>query len=55
MRAKVTELNEIKDLVESEKIKVIIDRVFELKDSLKALLYVKKGHTKGKVVINFKS
>ncbi|WP_440881491.1 NADP-dependent oxidoreductase [Tenacibaculum sp. C7A-26P2] len=55
MRAKVAELNEIKDLVESEKIKVIIDRVFELKDSLKALLYVKKGHTKGKVVINFKS
>ncbi len=54
MRANAKQLNEIKALVESEKIKTTIDKVFELKDTLQALLYVKKGRTKGKVVIKTK-
>lgn len=54
MRANAKQLNEITELVESGKIKTKIDKVFPLKDTLKALLYVKKGRTKGKVVIKIK-
>jgi len=48
------QLNEIVELVELGKIKTKIDKVFPLKDTLDALLYVKKGRTKGKVVIKIK-
>lgn len=51
MRAHARQLNEITKLVESGKIKTKIDKVFPLSDTLNALLYVKKGRTKGKVVI----
>ncbi|WP_335977214.1 NADP-dependent oxidoreductase [Gaetbulibacter jejuensis] len=55
MRANAKQLNQIKELVESEKVKTNIDKIFALNDTLKALLYVKKGRTKGKVVINTKA
>jgi len=54
MRPNIKQLNEIAGLVESGKIKTKIDKVFPLKDTLNALLYVKKGRTKGKVVIKVK-
>ncbi len=55
MRANAKQLNEITKFVESEKVKTNIDKVFSLNNTLDALLYVKKGRTKGKVVINMKS
>lgn len=54
MRANAKQLNEITKLVESGKIKTKIDKVFPLNDTLGALLYVKNGRTKGKVVIKIK-
>mgnify|MGYP000471728645 CR=1 FL=1 len=54
MRPNAKQLKEITDLVETGKIKTNIDKVFSLEDTLDALLYVKKGRTKGKVVIKIK-
>jgi len=54
MRPNAKQLNEITELVESDKIKTKIDNVFPLIEALDALLYVKKGRTKGKVVIKIK-
>jgi len=54
MGANAKQLNEIVELVELGKIKTKIDKVFPLKDTLNALLYVKRGRTKGKVVIKIK-
>jgi len=54
MRPNAKQLDEISELVESGKIKTIIDKVFPLNDTLSALLYVKKGRTKGKVVVRVK-
>ena len=54
MRPNAKQLDEISELVESGKIKTIIDKVFPLTDALNALLYVKKGRTKGKVVVRVK-
>mgnify|MGYP001581221398 len=54
MRANAKQLNEITKLVESGKIKTRIDKVFSLNEVLDALLYLKNGRTKGKVVIKIK-
>ncbi|WP_435262369.1 NADP-dependent oxidoreductase [Tenacibaculum sp. nBUS_03] len=54
MKANAKQLNEIKKLVESGKVKATIDKVFPLSDTLNALLYVKKRHAKGKVIIDIK-
>lgn len=54
MRPNAKQLNEITGFVETEKIKTRIDKVYSLKDTLNALLYIKKGRTKGKVVIKIK-
>src|SRR5690606_25356732 len=51
MRTNPSQLNEVTNLVESSKIKSVIDKVFSLKDAANAILYVHKGRTKGKVVI----
>ena len=48
-------LDEITSLIEKEDIKPIIDRVFSLEKSIDALLYLKEGHAKGKVIIRMKS
>ena len=46
------QLREITALVEAAKIKPLIDRVFDFADTIEALQYVKKGKSKGKVVID---
>ena len=51
MRAHARQLNDITKLVESGKIKTVIDKVFPLSDTVNALLNVEKGRAKGKVVI----
>lgn len=47
-------LNEIKDLVEKEKIKPIIDKVYSFSDCIDALTHLATGRAKGKIVINVK-
>ncbi|MFT5725510.1 MAG: NADPH:quinone reductase-like Zn-dependent oxidoreductase [Bacteroidia bacterium] len=44
-------LNEIKSLVEDEKIKPIIDKVYPFSDSIDAFLHLASGRAKGKIVI----
>ena len=41
----------IKELLESGKVKPVIDRRFALEDTKEALRYVGEGHAKGKVII----
>lgn len=45
------QLEKIVQLIESEKIKIFIDKVFSITEVKKALKYQKKGHSKGKNVI----
>jgi NADPH:quinone reductase-like Zn-dependent oxidoreductase len=54
LKANAKQLDEITQLVEVQKIQPIIDKVFPFKDTLNALLHVKNGRTKGKVVIKIK-
>ena len=44
-------LNEIKSLVEDEKIKPIIDKVYPFSDSIEAFTHLASGRAKGKIVI----
>lgn len=48
------QLEKIKDLVENEKIKPVIDRVFPMDQAREALSYVSIGRTKGKVVLKMR-
>ncbi len=47
-------LNRLKDLIETEKIKPVIDSVFSLEQAKEAYELLEEGHTKGKIVIRIK-
>jgi len=49
-----SDLEFIKDLLESGMIKPVIDRQFDLSEAPEAVHYVEKGHTQGKVVLSVK-
>ena len=44
-------LNEIKSLVEDEKIKPIIDKVYSFSEGVDAFTHLASGRAKGKIVI----
>jgi alcohol dehydrogenase len=44
-------LNEIKSLVEDEKIKPIIDKIYPFSESVEAFTHLATGRAKGKIVI----
>lgn len=46
-------LAEIATLIDAGKLTPVIDRVFTFDETLKALSYLKAGHAKGKVVVDF--
>lgn len=52
MKANGKQLSEITKLIDSGKIKPIIDRVFPFESTNEAIDYVETGRTKGKVIIN---
>ncbi|MFT3919918.1 NADP-dependent oxidoreductase [Cloacibacterium sp.] len=54
MKANGKQLAEITKLIESGIIKPVIDKVFPLEDTNKALEYVESGRAKGKVVLKLK-
>jgi NADPH:quinone reductase-like Zn-dependent oxidoreductase len=45
------DLEFIRNLIESEKIKPVIDRIYPLKNTAEALQYIGKGHAQGKIII----
>lgn len=54
MKANGKQIAEITKLIESGIIKPVIDKVFPLEDTNKALEYVESGRAKGKVVVKLK-
>ena len=48
------QLNDITSLVEAEKIKPIIDKIFPFSETIDALVYQKSGRAKGKIVVKMK-
>ena len=54
MKADGKALSEITKLIEAEKIRPIIDKVFPFEQTNEALSYVESGRSKGKVVVKVK-
>ena len=50
-RAKADDLKVLRDLAESEKLKPVIDRTYQLSETAAALAYIENGHARGKVVV----
>ena len=44
-------LNEIKSMIEDEKIKPIIDKVYPFSESIEAFTHLASGRAKGKIVV----
>jgi len=55
MRPNGEQLREIAAIIDSGKIRPVIDRVFPFESTKEALAYVEKGHAKGKVVVKMRS
>jgi NADPH:quinone reductase-like Zn-dependent oxidoreductase len=49
------DLETLKTLCESGKLRPVIDRTCALQDTPDALRYIEQGHTRGKVVVNLRS
>ncbi len=45
------DLNVLKELLEAEKVKPVIDRTYPLSQTAEAVRYLEAGHARGKVVI----
>jgi len=45
------QLHQIGQLLETERIRPVIDKVFPLSEAREALAYLAQGHAKGKVVV----
>ena len=54
MQPNGNQLNDIKSLVETEKIKPIIDKIFPFSEAIEALVYQKSGRAKGKIIVKMK-
>ena len=54
MKPNASQLDDITILIEKQLLKPIIDKVFDLDKAMDALLYLKEGRAKGKVVIKMK-
>ncbi|MBF8456988.1 NADP-dependent oxidoreductase [Kaistella sp. G5-32] len=54
MKPNSEDLEIIKKLVEENKVKSIIDKIFPFSESVNALLYQKSGRAKGKIIIKMK-
>ena len=48
-------LNYIRSLYESGQVKAIVDRVYDFRDAVEGLLYLKTHRAKGKVIVRMKS
>ncbi len=53
-RSDGTQLDQLTPLIESGQIRPVIDRIFDFSDAIDALAYVKRGKSKGKVVIRIR-
>ena len=50
-RQRTEDLFILKDLIEAEKVKPVIDRTYPLSETAEAIRYIEDGHAQGKVVI----
>lgn len=51
MKPSGLQLESIKQLVEQEKIKPVVDRIFDFEETQQAMEYVETGRAKGKVIV----
>ncbi len=54
LKASATQIEKITKLIESDKLKAVIEKTYPLAETVNALLHVENGRTKGKVVIKIK-
>ncbi|MFC3462227.1 zinc-binding dehydrogenase [Aeromonas media] len=54
MRPDGDQLTEIGELLDAQRIKPVIDKVFPFDQAKEALEYLAKGHARGKVVVSIK-
>lgn len=54
MKPSGEQLSTITDLIEAEKIKPVIDRIFPFEDAQKAMEYSESGRAKGKIILKIK-
>jgi NADPH:quinone reductase-like Zn-dependent oxidoreductase len=49
--AKEGDLETVRELIETGKVKPVIDRCYPLRDAPEAIRYLEQGHARGKIVI----